>query len=96
MIPLAADVGDVDFDTAATWERAPMTRAKQVLNAAGIAYERRGRGWLRIRLGEARGALFRACIGLLAVRKRSDFFVEGPTARARNREGFPMKFPPLA
>ena len=49
---LAANIGDVDFDTRATWERASMTRAKQVLNGAGITCERRGRAWLRIRITE--------------------------------------------
>jgi hypothetical protein len=53
------NVGFVDFDTTAHWEPGPMVDAKARLTALHIAYEQRGRGWLRIPLTE-HSALFLA------------------------------------
>lgn len=62
---LGADVGDVDFDCGATWERSKMRAAKRALDASGIAYERRGRGWLLVRLGEHAELYFAPVTGSL-------------------------------
>jgi hypothetical protein len=70
-------IGDIDFDTAATWERSSMRRAKQVLNGAGIAYERRGRGWLRIKLCEHAALYFAPGTGSLRFEKGKIFSSRG-------------------
>jgi hypothetical protein len=92
----ADGVGDIDFDTSITWERSNMHRAIQVFNGAGITYERRGRAWLRIKLCEHAALYFAPGSGSLRFEKGKDLFVEGPTTRAQNYRGLPIKFPPLA
>jgi hypothetical protein len=70
-------VGDVDFDTSADWERSKMTTAKQILNAAGIDYERRGRAWLRIKLCEHAALYFCPGTGSLRFEKGKIFSSKG-------------------
>lgn len=69
--------GIIDFDTAATWERSSMTRAKQFLNGAGIAYERRGRAWLRIRITKHTHLYFAPGTGSLRFSKGRIFSSRG-------------------
>jgi hypothetical protein len=73
----ADGVGDIDFDTSITWERSNMHRAIQVLNGAGITYERRGRAWLRIKLCEHAALYFAPGSGSLRFEKGKIFSSKG-------------------